>query len=151
MPAKPPPPESITVDATNLIVGRLASVVAKMLLSGARVTIVNAEKAVVSGKRAVRVREFKEFLGVKSRVNPEYGPIHPRRPDLILRGAIEGMLPKDSWRGRRAAKNLRVYIGVPRELLGREFQTVPEASAEKLKCPYVTLGEIAKEIGWKGG
>ena len=43
-------PKTIIVDATNQILGRLSSIVAKKLLEGYKVIIVNAEKAVVSGE-----------------------------------------------------------------------------------------------------
>ncbi|MFH1328337.1 MAG: uL13 family ribosomal protein [Candidatus Bathyarchaeota archaeon] len=43
--------DTAIVDATNLIVGRLASSVTKRLLSGEKIVIINAEKAVFSGKK----------------------------------------------------------------------------------------------------
>lgn len=39
------------VDATGLVLGRLASVAAKSLLAGEEVKIVNAEKALITGSR----------------------------------------------------------------------------------------------------
>jgi large subunit ribosomal protein L13 len=44
---------------------------------------------------------------------------------------------------------LKVHIGVPRELHGAERESLPEASVERLKERYITVGEIAKNIGWK--
>ncbi len=42
---------AITINADGLILGRMASKIAKRLLNGERIIIVNAEKAILSGKR----------------------------------------------------------------------------------------------------
>ena len=135
----------MVIDASGAILGRLASIVAKRLLSGERIVIVNAEKAVLSGKRLSLLREMKEFLQVG---HPGKGPHHPRRPDRILRRTIRGMLPRRKPKGVEAYRRLRVYLGVPKEYEGVEFEVISEAKVDKLRCPYVTLGELAKGIGW---
>jgi len=136
------------IDASGLILGRMASVVAKRLLLGESIVIVNAEKATISGKRLSRVREAKAFLEVG---HPGKGPFHPRRPDQIVRRTVRGMLPHRLPKGQLAFKRLRVFLGVPLEFKDVRFQTIPEAGVDKLKCPYVTVGEFAKEIGYKAG
>jgi len=136
------------IDASGLILGRMASVVAKRLLSGESIVIVNAEKATISGKRLSRVREAKAFLEVG---HPGKGPFHPRRPDQIVRRTVRGMLPHRLPKGQAAFKRLRVFLGVPLEFKDATFQTIPLADVGKLKCPYVTVGEFAKEIGYKAG
>jgi len=78
------------IDAKGLILGRLASNVAKRLLLGETVIILNAEKVAISGKRKQIVKEAKTFLEVG---HPRKGPFHPRRPDRIIRRTIRGMLP----------------------------------------------------------
>ena len=133
------------VDANGLVLGRMASAIAKRLLQGERIIIVNAEKAVISGKRLSIVREAKAFLEVG---HPRKGPYHPRRPDQVLRRTVRGMLPRRKPKGQEAYKRLQVFIGIPEEFKGKEMLTIPEAQAEKLRCPYMTLGELAKEIGW---
>ena len=50
------------IDAEGLIVGRMATYVAKRLLKGEIITIVNAEKAVFSGRKSGKLHEAKEFL-----------------------------------------------------------------------------------------
>ncbi|MCX8153928.1 MAG: 50S ribosomal protein L13 [Candidatus Bathyarchaeota archaeon] len=135
----------IIVNAEGLIVGRMASIVAKKLLSGDKVIIVNAEKAVLSGKKKSRVAEAKEFLEVGS---PGRGPLHYRQPDRILRKTVRGMLPFKQPKGKVAYRRLKVFIGVPEEFKGKSLATFEEAQAAKLRGPYFTLGELAKEIGW---
>jgi len=133
------------IDATGLILGRMASVVAKRLLMGERIAIVNAEKAVISGKRKAVIRRYKERLQIG---HYRKGPYWPRRPDRIVWRTIRGMLPRYKEKGKKALRRLRVFIGVPEELKDVEAQTIPEARADKLRCPYITVGELAREIGW---
>ena len=135
----------IIIDAKGLVLGRMASIIAKRLLQGETIMVVNAEKAVISGKKQSRVKAAKTFLEVG---HPKKGPFHPRRPDRIVRRTIRGMLPWRKPKGKQAYKRLRVFIEVPEELKGKGMQTIPEVSADNLKCPYTTVGELAKEIGW---
>ena len=135
---------TIIVDAKGLILGRLASNVAKLLLKGETVIILNAEKAAISGKKQQIVQEAKAFLEVG---HPRKGPLHPRRPDKIVSRTVRGMLPRRKPKGVAAYKRLRVYLGAPLEFEDKKIQTIPEASADKLKSPYITVGELAKEIG----
>ncbi len=136
---------AVVIDAKGLILGRMASMVAKRLLQGETIIIVNAEKAAISGKRLSLVREAKTFLEVG---HPRKGPYHFRRPDRIVRRTIRGMLPRKKPKGQQAYKRLKVFLDVPQELKDKETQTIPEANAERLRCPYITVGELAKEIGW---
>jgi len=139
---------STVINANGLILGRMASMIAKRLLNGEGIIVVNAEKAVLSGSRKSRVMEAKEFLEVG---HPKMGPHHYRRPDRIVRKTVRGMLPYKQPKGKQAYKRLKVFIGIPDELKDRKTETLTEAQAKKLTCPYFTLGEFAKEIGWNPG
>jgi large subunit ribosomal protein L13 len=123
----------------------MSSIVAKLLLQGETIVVLNSEKAAISGKRLQIVKDAKSFLEVG---HPRKGPYHPRRPDRIVRRTIRGMLPWKKPKGRQAYKRLKVYLGAPKEFDGKEIQSILDASAEKLKSPYITVGELAKEIGW---
>jgi len=135
----------VIVDATGLILGRMASTIAKKLLQGETVIVVNAEKAAISGRRLSTLKETKNFLEIG---HFRKGPYHPRRPDQIVRRTIRGMLPRKKPKGLQAYKRLRVFLQLPEEFKDKEIQTIPEASVENLKCPYITVEELAKEIGW---
>jgi len=132
------------IDAKGLILGRMASNVAKRLLQGENVIVLNAEKAAISGKRLQIVKAAKTFLEVG---HPRKGPFHQRRPDRIVRRTIRGMLPRQKPKGMQAFKRLRVYLGAPLEFEEKKIQTIIEASTDKLKSPHITVGELAKEIG----
>ncbi|TLZ90863.1 MAG: 50S ribosomal protein L13, partial [Methanobacteriota archaeon] len=104
-----------TIDATGHVVGRLASILAKRLLNGEEIVIVNAEKAIVTGKRSVVFNEYRtrhQRGSTTSRMRG-IGPNYPRRPDLMLRRTISRMMPYQQPRGREALKRLRVYLSVP--------------------------------------
>lgn len=129
--------------------GRLASVIARKLLEGKRVVVVNAERIVVSGSKRSIVREYKEMLEIGTLRNPRRGPKHFRRPDKIFKDVVRGMLPKNNYRGREALKRLKVYIGFPEEFRHYTPISFPEADASRLGGKYVLLGDVAREIGWK--
>jgi len=133
------------VNAEGLIVGRMCSKVAKRLLNGEEVIILNSEKAVFSGKKKSKVLEAHIFLEVGA---PERGPFHYRRPDRFLKKTVRGMVPYRLPKGKNAYKRLKVFMGVPIEYKDETMITFDEAQSAKLKGPHFTLGELAKEIGW---
>ena len=139
---------TVYVDATNQIAGRLSSKVAKLLLNGRRVFVVNAEKALLSGSRTAVLTEWRLKLEIASRVNPIYGPIHPRRPDNILRRMVRGMVPRKKPKGVLAMKRLRVYIGVPEELSKQKFTQFEDSTATRPIPVYVTVSDLSKSLGW---
>jgi large subunit ribosomal protein L13 len=140
----------LVIDAEGAILGRLATTVAKSLLDGYKVYVVNAEKAVVSGNPQMVIESYKVWLEIKTLRNPyKWSPKRPRNPIAIVKKAVKGMLPKDSWRGVEAFKNLKVYIGFPEEL--KKYNVVKVAhTSSRLSKGFITVGEIAKMLGWKG-
>ncbi len=144
--------EVVYIDGSGLVMGRLASVIAKMLLEGKKVYVFNAEKILISGKKRSIIEEWKEKLEIKSKIKPEHNPVHYRRPDRIFRRVVRGMLPFRKPKGRNAYKNLKVFHGVPEEfkLKSISFYKPEEAVAKGYPTDYIMLGELAKELGWKG-
>ena len=138
--------ERKVIDGDGLILGRLASTVAKRLLAGEAIDIVNSERIVVSGKRKMVIEREKEFLNVGGFGK---GPIHHRQPHRMVRRTIRGMLPHRKSHGRDAFRRLRVHIGVPRELESAEKERIPEIHSSNLSRRFVSVGEIAESIGWK--
>ncbi len=142
----------VVIDARNLVMGRLASVVAKRLLKGERIVVVNVEEAVITGDYQRVVRLYKKKIEEwRTHYNPEKrGPKLPRRPDRIFKRVVRGMLPKRKKRGVEALKRLRVYIGTPSEYKEVEKEVVPEAVVERIDEEYITLKELSREIGgWR--
>lgn len=141
---------TVYVDATDQIAGRLASRVAKLLLSGRRVVVLNAERALVSGARRSVIDQWKERLELSSKVNPVYGPIHPRRPDTILRRMVRGMVPRRKPKGLAAMKRLRVYMGIPPAIKPTQLTPLDGTAATRPTPVYVTMLELSKSLGWSG-
>jgi len=147
---------TLVYDATDKVLGRLASHVAKELLSARkagsplRVIVVNAEHAIVSGPKSTVFADY-DF---KYKLNhPRKGPFFPRMPDQIMKRTVRGMLPyQKNSSGRNAVRDLRVLIGKPANLSGEEL---PDGHAwgdtthlnRPLPLKFVRLGEISSSLG----
>lgn len=113
----------ILIDAENLVLGRLASVVAMRLRGkhkpsftphmdcGDNVIIINAEKIQLTGNK----REDDVYYwhtgypgGIKQRTKAQM--LDGKYPQRVIENAVERMLPKGPL-GRKIFKNLRVYAG----------------------------------------
>jgi len=140
----------LVVDGAGCIAGRMCSNVSKLLLKGNRVTIVNAEKVMLSGHRYKTIQLYKEHLEINSATNPIHGPFHPRRPDRILTKMVRGMMPKRKASGIEAFKRLRVYISIPDQLKNSSMKSFEDSKITKPMSYYITIGDLAKEIGWSG-
>ena len=139
----------IVVNTTNHIAGRLASHVAKLLIQGNRVTLVNCEKIMYSGNRDNLIQEYREFLEINSIINYKHGPVHYRRPDTIISKMIRGMLPYEGKpSGVAAFKRLRAYVGSPKELKSLEKIQFEKALIRKAASNYMTMGALCRVIGW---
>jgi large subunit ribosomal protein L13 len=136
------------INGEGLILGRMCSQVAKRILNGEEIIIVNAEKVILSGKRQSKIAEAHVFLEVGA---PDRGPFHSRRPDRIVGKTVRGMVPWKLPKGKTAYKRLKVFLGVPVELKDQKMETFENASVNKLKGPRLTLGELAEQIGWNKG
>ena len=136
------------IDATDLIMGRLASFAAKKALLGEKVDIVNCEKAVITGARSSILNSYKQRTDLGR--NPYKGPFYPRAPDRLVRRSIRGMLPYKKEKGEKAYKAVMCYVGIPEGFKGKKFETVEKANASKLKnYKYITVGEVSKHLGSK--
>ncbi|MBN1544744.1 50S ribosomal protein L13 [Candidatus Woesearchaeota archaeon] len=134
------------VDATDQIVGRLGAIVAKKALLGEKIDIVNAEKAVISGKKEVVLGKFKQNV---SRGTWAKGPHYLRAPDLLLKRLIRNMLPYKNARGIAAFKNIMCWNGVPAQFKDQNLVRFKEADASKLTVSHVSLRDISRFLGGK--
>lgn len=134
----------IVIDGSNHIAGRLASIIAKRLLKGDQIVVVNADKIVITGKpESVTATYLKRWLEWKTYYNPEKrGPKYHRTPDKLFKRMVRGMLPKEKPKGREALKRLTVYVGVPEEYKGVSMIKIEEALHKNPLIPYITLGEL---------
>lgn len=139
--------QEVFIDAENLVLGRMASAIAKRLLNGESITVFNADKAVIVGGRDFILAKFAKRRTLRRKGNPHFSPKMSRMPDRIVRRAVRGMLPHKKQRGMDAFRRLKSYIGKP--------SFVPEGKAETVEIAqnrsdkYLEIGEISKVIGAK--
>jgi large subunit ribosomal protein L13 len=138
------------IDAEGAILGRLASSVAKELLKGERITLANAEKAVITGTKRSLYRKYKQRVDRADISNPRKGPKFPRRPDLLVRRTVRGMLPYKTERGDKAMKNLRVYMGVPPDFKEADLEKIAETGMrESFTGEYTSVMELSVYLGYR--
>jgi large subunit ribosomal protein L13 len=105
----------IIIDGKDVILGRLATLVAKEALRGEEVAVVNCEQIIVTGSKRSILEKFEEK---RHRVgSTQKGPKVVRTNEQIVKIAIRGMLPnpRRGGRGREALKRIKCYVGVPKE------------------------------------
>lgn len=114
--------EWVLVDAENMVLGRLASEVAKMLRGkhkpeftphvdcGDYVIVINAEKVQLTGKKLTDRKHYRYsgYPGGQTFQTPK--DILDKYPGRLVEKAIKGMLPKNKL-GREMFRNLYVYVG----------------------------------------
>ncbi len=97
------------VNVDNAILGRAGSYIAKELLKGNSVDVINSEKIIVSGRKELIVEKIlkKRRMG---RGGSLKGPTYIRKSDRLLKRMLRGMLPWDKTKGREAYKRLKCYV-----------------------------------------
>lgn len=114
--------EWLLIDAEGEILGRLASIVAKLLRGkyktnytphvdcGDNVIVINAEKVRLTGKKWTNKQYFSHtgYPGGQKRTSPEQWL--KKNPVTLIEHAVKGMLPKNKL-GRAIFKNLYAYVG----------------------------------------
>jgi large subunit ribosomal protein L13 len=110
------------VDAEGKTLGRLATAVATILRGkhkptftpnvdcGDHVIIINAEKVVLTGKKAHDKIHYTHSLYPGGLKSTRYGDLLAKKPDYALTKTIWGMLPHNRL-GRQMIKKLKVYRG----------------------------------------
>lgn len=110
------------IDATDKIVGRLATEIAKILRGkhkpeftphmdmGDNVIVINADKIKLTGKKEQQKKYFfhTEYPGGKKFV--PISKMFEKKPEYVLFHAVKGMMPKNRL-ARKQLKNLKIYAG----------------------------------------
>ena len=100
----------IIIDGENAVLGRLGSYVAKELLKGSEIVVINSEKVLISGNKKIVIDRTKRIRKM-GRGGSLKGPKVSKLADRFLKRKIRGMLPWDKPRGIAAFKRLRCYVG----------------------------------------
>jgi large subunit ribosomal protein L13 len=110
------------IDAENLVLGKLASKVAMLLMgknkpiytpfldTGDHVIVINAEKVRLTGRKEDK-KVYRHFTGYPGGlVETSFKRVRETRPTRIVEDAVRGMLPKTKL-GKQMFRKLKVYAG----------------------------------------
>ena len=119
------------IDASDQVLGRMATQVAKLLMgkhkptyarhmdSGDYVVVVNAASVRVTGKKLQEKIYYRHSGYPGGFRQTVLGEVMATRPERVVEMAVEGMLPKTRL-GRAMRKKLTVYAGEPVKVQARE-------------------------------
>lgn len=116
-------------------------------MEGQEVIILNISKAVISGHKKDTVARAKVKLSTRTLASQDKGPKHFRRPETYAKRALRGMLPHKIPKGKNAYKRVKIYSDIPEEYSDKQYQRISTADASKLKCRYILLEDLSREIG----
>ena len=114
------------VDAEGLALGRVASQVANILRgknkpiytpnvdTGDYVIVINCDKVILTGKKLDQKIYYKHSGYVGGLKETKYRKLLAEKPEVAMRHAVVGMLPKGPL-GRQMAKKLKIYAGAEHE------------------------------------
>ena len=130
----------IVVDASNSILGRLASFAAKQALLGKKVIIVNCDSALLTGRKRMVIGEY----GIARRRGSISlnGPHFPKYSDRIMKRTIRGMLSYNQGRGLQALKRVVCYPNTPQEYAASKKINI----VAHTKGKTMPLSELSREL-----
>jgi len=138
--------ETLHIDATDAIIGRLGSYAAKQALLGKKVNIYYCEAAIISGSAAHTFGRYHHIIADTGQ--PFRGPYYPRRSDMFVRRIIRGMVPHKQERGRKAFANIMCYMGVPAVLSKVKPKKYTPADKARLNTTkFITIKELVRKLG----
>lgn len=135
------------IDGTDLILGRLATKVAKAAIAGEQIVVVNCEEVVVTGKRDVVFAKYKKTA---NRTTMLKGPRIHRGADRLVRRTIRGMIPYKTAKGKEAFQRVMCYVGVPSEVSKEKIETFKDSNIHNTEnMQFVKMKEVSKVLGAK--
>lgn len=114
--------EWLVIDATDVVLGRLASQVAQILKgktkpqytphvdTGDFVIVVNAEKIKLTGNKAEKKNYYSHSGFIGGLKETSFARMLEKHPERVIEHAVKGMLPKNTL-GRAMGMKLKVYAG----------------------------------------
>lgn len=137
----------VIIDGNELVLGRMGSHIAKRLLLGEEITIVNCKDVILLGKKNYVLERYQKKR--KERVMKK-GPYFHRSPSKIVKRSLRNMVPYKSQRGKEALSRLTCYNSVPSTLKSQNKESIDSAKINyESAFYYTTVGEISKLLGYK--
>ena len=130
------------IDAEGLVLGRLASEVANILRgknkpiytpnmdTGDYVIIINADKAVLTGKKLDQKKYYHHSGYAGGLKETTYRKLMAEKPEVAIRHAVVGMLPKGPL-GRQMARKLKIYAGDQYEQVAQKPEVLELKDAKR--------------------
>jgi large subunit ribosomal protein L13 len=132
--------EKIIMDATDAVLGRLASHAAKQALLGKEIIITNCNDIIISGRKTSTIKEYEQSRARHS--SSLKGPHFPKIPEKLVKRTIRGMLSYRQKRGSDALKRILCYNTVPPEY--ENSKKISLKNDPKLKS--ITLKKLSEKI-----
>ena len=131
----------LIIDGTGAVFGRLCVFVAKKVLGGDEVEVVNSDKVIITGNKKDIIRKYEERVAKGG--HSLKGPKYIRESHRILKKGIRGMLPDfRSGVGRDAFKRVKCHNKIPKELEGEKMLKINVPK----KMKYIELKELVEKI-----
>ena len=131
------------VDAEGMVLGRLATEVAKIIRgkhkpmftphmdTGDNVIVINASKVRVTGRKAEQKEYFRHtgYMG-HERFTP-FATMLAKHPERIIEKAVYGMLPKSALGRQSLRRKLRVFAGAQHDHVAQQPEVLTFTKSEK--------------------
>lgn len=130
----------LVIDASNSVLGRIASYVAKQALLGKNVVVLNCDNILLTGRKRMVIDEYN--IARRRGGTSLNGPHFPKHTDRLMKRTVRGMLSYTQERGLLALKRVICYPNVP-----AQYESVKKVSIQRpVKTKTMSLGELSKEI-----
>lgn len=143
---------ALVVNAKDHVAGKLATFVAKNILEGQKVIVINTQYLVLTGPIERSIGKFKDYLNKRRLTKPENGQKHHRSPSMFLRRIVRRMVPKRITKGQRAMTLFTSYESCPDELMNSKWLVCPKALLKNTANPirkFFYIQELLVKFGWK--
>lgn len=134
------------VNANENVAGRLASKVAKAIVKGEKVTVINAQDLVLVGNKESILEKFTMKVDAAVLSNPHYGPKYDRVPSKMFRRMVRNMLPTKKRAKDRMIKQLRVFNASAKGIDAKEAIVFEDIKFNH-RNNYMTLKDLALLLG----
>jgi large subunit ribosomal protein L13 len=133
------------IDATDAVLGRVAAFAVVRAKQGNDVSVINCEKAVISGSKSYVYAKYEHRMNMGT---PRHGPFLSRSPEMIMKRAIRGMLEHKKASGKELLSRIKCYSGVPDELKDQKAERAPKSDISKIpNTRFVRVSALSNHLG----